>query len=117
MPLPRPHELNQFIEFINVGAPFNSATGVGREISVFASGWARIRDLGGSIEEQDQQHRLQKQEFDICLMYIEGLTGFMQIKWGDRVLLMTEPPQKVTDAQSRRWWLIAALETIELEVS
>jgi head-tail adaptor len=113
MAVPIAQELNQFIEFKNVGAPFDASSKIGVVISTFASAWARITDLGGSMDAEDMQHPTQIQGFEIWCRYIEGLTGFMQISWGTRSLTITGPPQKTADMHGRMWWIIRAEEVKE----
>lgn len=108
MPIPTPHECRDYIEVINVTEPFNAETGVGTKTSTFTTAWAAITDIGGSLEAADQQHRLQLQQYEVWLRYIDDLTGFMQIVWGSKTLTIVGTPQKVLDAQGRRWWAIQA---------
>ncbi len=115
MPIPRPQELNQHIQFINVKAPFDASSGVGTEDSplIAFDAWAAIADLGGDVEATDQQTQSQVQQFEIWSRYIDGLTGFHQILWGPKRLVIKGSPQKVMDAQGRPWHTMRAQEQTE----
>ena len=116
MPIPRAQELNQHIQFINVKPPFDASSGVGTEdspLGVFADAWAAIADLGGTVDPIDQETQSQVQDFEIWTRYIDGLTGFHQILWGSRRLVIKGSPQKAIDAQGRPWWTMRAQEQTE----
>jgi hypothetical protein len=116
MAIPRAHELNEYIEFLDMSPPFQSVTGLGSGTTVFASAYARITATGGSVGEADMQHLSQTQEFEVWTRYIEGLNGFMEISWGSRLLSITSPPQLFLDSQSRRWLIIRAEEITEKDL-
>jgi hypothetical protein len=113
MALPLPHELREYIQFKNVTAPYDASSGTGVEGTVFAGVWARITDLGGTMDAEDMQHPKQIQGFELCCRHIAGLTGFMQISWGTRNLIITGPPEKISDMHGREWWIIKAEEVQE----
>lgn len=113
MPTPRAQELTEFITFKNPSGAVSAALKTAETVTTFASAWARITEGTGPIEPNDQQHEVQSQGFEIWTQYIAGVTGFMEIAWGTRTLVMTEAPQKVLDRANRQWLLIHAEEAIE----
>jgi uncharacterized phiE125 gp8 family phage protein len=116
MAIPIAQELREYIEFIDVSPPFQARDKTGVAGATFAISYARITPQGGSIGENDMQHRSQTQEFEIWVRWFDGLTGFMEIVWGSRSLVMTGPPQKFVDVNNRAWWIIRAEEVIEQEL-
>ena len=117
MPFPLPHEMKEYVSFVNVTAPFDASSKAGTAGTTFATAWVKIEDQGGQMDAEDMQHQTQLQGFEIWCRYIDGLTGFMQIHWGSRILIITGPPQKTMDSKGRLWWLIAAQEITEHELT
>lgn len=117
MPAPLPQELNERIVIKNVVVPYNATTQEGTNSSTYITAWARITESGGIIEETDLESQAQTQNFEIWTQYDSGITGFMQVEWGDRVLTQVEPPQKFTDVNNRRWTVMQCQEVTERDVS
>jgi hypothetical protein len=113
MSLPRAQELTEFITFKTTGGAVSAALKTAVTTVTFASAWARITEGGGPIEPNDQQHEIQTQTFEVITQHIEGVTGFMEIAWGTRTLVITEAPQKILDKNNRSWMIIHAEEVIE----
>lgn len=113
MPTPFAQELTEQISFIQAVPPFSVLGELGVEESVFATVWARIRELGGEIEPGDQQHIIQKQQYEIWTQYLAGVNGFMQVRWGNRRLTITGIPQKIMDRFGRHWTMLTASESTE----
>lgn len=112
MAIPQAQELREKIVFQTATGAKNIRGGRVTLVT-YATAWARITEGGGGIETETQAVQAQVQSFEIWTRWIEGVTGFMQILWGSRILVQTEPPQKVIDSRNRQWWLITAEEKTE----
>ena len=114
MAIPLAQELNQQITFQTKGGARNAVTKKAALPVTYATVWAKIRELGGSIEETTMKSEAAMQQYEIWCRYNSGVTAFMQILWGTRTLIQTGPPQEVIDSNNRRWMLVQAQETTEV---
>lgn len=106
MILPAIGEMKDKIDIINVDPPYNSEM-KGTQTSVAAAGiWAKIEPLGGSVDIESQQVQTAMQEYRIWIRYRDGLTPWMQIKWGTKQLAITGPLENMQN----RFLLIHAQE-------
>jgi hypothetical protein len=69
---------------------------------------AKIEPLGGNVEELTQQAHVSTQNYRVWIWRRPGVAAFHQIKWGTKRLLITAPPEKITDY----WMLINCREVI-----
>jgi hypothetical protein len=116
MSLPGPHELTEYIQFFNATGK-KSAAGIMQTTTRVADAWARIEEIGGSLEVLDQKHQAQIIEYEIITQYIDGITGFMAILWGNKQLeIVSPPPQKLFDMNRRAWLSIRAQRIDEFGV-
>ncbi len=116
MPTPIPQELTERITFLDPSGAYHAVTGVAANSTDVVSVWARITELGGSVEAVDQQHEAQTQGFEIWTQYLEQVNGFMQIRWDSRggiVLTISEVPKKIVDRNGRRWTMLVAERATE----
>jgi head-tail adaptor len=112
--MPIAHELNERITFQNVSGSYSAATRESSAATDYRTVWAKVTQApGGDISPGDQRRLTQTTVWEIWCRYDRGVTGYMQIKWGSRVLTITEPPRLVTDANNREWMTIHAEETSE----
>ena len=117
MATPLPQELNEQIVIKNVSGSVNATTGVRTASSTYATVWARITEEGGEVDITDQESLAQSQRYEIWTQYDSGITGFMQITWGSKTLVMTDAPQKITDRFNRHWTVIQAQEVTEEDLA
>ena len=115
MPVPTAQELNHRIELQTVlDGPYNAVTRVSANVQLFARCWARIKQFpAGEITFETQDEQSQRRHYEIWIRHLDGVTGLMQIVWRGRTLVQTTTPQVIIDANNRRWWVMAAQETIE----
>lgn len=112
MAIPLAQELNELITFQTAtGAKLLS--GGRATLTTFTTAYARIREIGGFLETETMQLQAQNQRYDVWTRWIDGITGFMQIAWGAKILVIVAPPVKVIDSEGRRWWQIIAEEKQE----
>jgi head-tail adaptor len=111
--IPRAQEMNQSIIFQTKAGARNAVTGVAAAPVTYATAWARVTEQGGNVEQMEQSSEAQMQQYEIWCRYNSGVTGFMQILWGTRQLLILGPPMEVKDSNNRRWMVIQAQETTE----
>jgi len=114
MILPRPGELKESIDILNVREPFD-VNWVGTIVSKFAAGVrAKITPRGGDIVESTQETQTARQIYDVWIRYREGVTAFQQIDWGGRRLALTGPPEEIV---RRKWLLVHAEELMDRKIS
>jgi hypothetical protein len=112
MALPRPQELTEQISIVNTTG-LKTGSGVSEKTTVVETLFARIEEVDGSLDDEDQQHQSQTVAYEVVTQYVPGVTGFMGITWGDRELEIIAPPQKVYDRNNRPWMIIRATEITE----
>jgi hypothetical protein len=115
MQIPSAQDLRQRIRLeIVTSGPFNAVTKVSANTTVFASCWAKVTQLpSGDLNYETQTERSQTRNYIVWMRHLDGVTGLMQIVWRGLTLIQTAVPQLVTDANNRRWWMIAAQNIVE----
>lgn len=117
MSLPLAQELTEYITFKTVSGTLNASTGKASSSVTYANAYARIEEMGGTIDEPpDQQHQSETHNYEIITQYLSGVTAFMEIAWGSKTLVITDAPQKQFDRNNRQWLIIHASETLESDV-
>lgn len=109
MPIPTAQELNQKVIFKTPSGARNATTDVAATLTTVITLWAKVTDLGGDVEQTDQQTHAQRQRYEIWTRYSDLITAFLQIAWGSKTLVITSPPQKVVD-MNNRWWTVCQAE-------
>jgi hypothetical protein len=104
----RAQELKHTISIINVTEPFTEG-GEGTYESTYATMRARIYEQGGSMEGNTIEDQVATQTYEIAMRYIQGVTAFQQIVWGNKRLVMTDVP--INWSQANRWLIFHARET------
>lgn len=114
MAIPTAQELNQKITFQTATGGRNLRGGR-TTLVTYKTVWARINETAGFLESETMQTQGATKTFDIWCRYNDAtaLTGYHQILWGTRVLVLLAPPLKVIDGGSRQWWQLTAGEKTE----
>ena len=111
--IPDAHELTELITFQSKSGARNAVKRTAATLTTVAQAYARITAQGGRLEETTQGNEAQIQSYEIWCRYNSSITGFMQILWGTKALLMLGPPTKITDLNNRQWMVVQAEETNE----
>jgi len=103
-------EMKDLIKILNVTAPY-SVNGEGTLVSEFmANVRAKVEPLGGNMLDETQQTQAYSQAYNIWIRYVSGVTPFQQIEWQSKRLVMTGPPEKISN-----WLLLHAEERTSRE--
>jgi len=113
MAIPTAQELNEKIVFQTKSGARNAVKRTAETLTTVCTVFARITANGGRVEETTQGNEAIIQSYEIWIRHDSRVTGFQQILWGTKRLLMLGPPVKVTDGNNRPWMLIQAEETTE----
>jgi hypothetical protein len=116
MAIPFAHELNQLVT-IQTASGGRNLRGSRVTLTTYTTAWARVMELGGSMEEVTMNVQAATKGFEIWIRHADApaLTGNHQILWGTRALFQTAPPTQVIDGANRRWWQISAGEKTEFD--
>ena len=112
MGTPIAQELTERVVFWSTTAPM-TATGIPTRVAAVYTQWARITETGGTVDELDKTDRGQRQGFEVWVRYNSGITGFMCIVWGTRILQIIDAPTKVIDIRKQQWLRIQTQEATE----
>lgn len=114
MAVPTAQELNQKVIFKTPSGARNAVSGVAATLTTVVTLWAKITDVGGDVEQTEQSDHAVRQRYEIWTRYSASITALQQLVWGTKTLVLTSPPQKITDAQNR-WWTVCQAEHITEE--
>jgi hypothetical protein len=111
MNVPRIGECDEYVDILNVTKPYN-VDGSGTISSTFKTGVrAKIEPIGGQKEDLTQQVQAYQQYYRVWIWQRSGVTAFQQIRWGDKRLIFTAPPEEIDG-----WTLINCRETISRKI-
>ena len=108
MATPTAQELNQKLIFKTASGSRNAVTGIAKTLTTVATMWARVSDLGGDIEQTEQSEHAQRKRYEIWTRWSDSITGFQQIVWGTKTLIITSAPQQIIDGSNRYWMMVQA---------
>jgi hypothetical protein len=107
MNTPKIGQCKYLVDILEVTTPY-SVDGSGTIKSTFKSNVrAKIEPVGGQMEEMTQQLQIASQDYRVWIWNYSGVTAFQQLRWGGKRLVITAPPEKITDY----WMLINCRET------